>query len=213
MSKTAKTAKILRLTQLSVLVALLLIFGFTNIGYIKIGVIEITLNIIPVAVGAIVLGPSAGAICGTVFGLTSFWQAVSGMSAFGAMLVNVSPLLTFVLCLVPRILEGLLTGYIFKGLSKVSKSNSIPCAVSGLACPVLNTLMFVGMFILLFGKTDVFASLYGQSAASNIVAFFAWFVGLNGLVEAIAGFVIATAISKALQWPMVQIHLFDNIPH
>ena len=198
MSKTAKTAKILKLTQLSVLVALLLIFGFTNIGYIKIGVIEITLNIIPVAVGAIVLGPSAGAICGTVFGLTSFWQAVSGMSAFGAMLVNVSPILTFILCFVPRILEGLLTGCIFKGLSKVSKSNSIPCAVSGLACPVLNTLMFVGLFILLFGKTDVFASLYGQSAASNIVAFFAWFVGLNGVIEAIAGFVIATAISKAL---------------
>lgn len=198
MSKTAKTAKILRLTQLSVLVALLLIFGFTNIGYIKIGVIEITLNIIPVAVGAIVLGPSAGAICGTVFGLTSFWQAVSGMSAFGAMLVNVSPVLTFVLCFVPRILEGLLTGYIFKGLSKISKSNSMPCAVSGLSCPLLNTLMFVGLFILLFGKTDVFASLYGQSAASNIVAFFAWFVGLNGVIEAIAGFVIATAISKAL---------------
>ena len=198
MSKSAKTARILRLTQLSVLVALLLIFGFTNIGYIKIGVIEITLNIIPVAIGAIVLGPSAGAICGAVFGLTSFWQAVSGMSAFGAMLVNVSPILTFILCFVPRILEGLLTGLIFKGLSKISKNNSLPCAVSGLACPVLNTLMFVGLFILLFGQTDVFASLYGQSAASNIVAFFAWFVGLNGVVEAIAGFVIATAISKAL---------------
>ena len=198
MSKSAKTARILRLTQLSVLVALLLIFGFTNIGYIKIGVIEITLNIIPVAIGAIVLGPSAGAICGTVFGLTSFWQAISGMSAFGAMLVNVSPILTFILCFVPRILEGYLTGLIFKGLSKVSKNNSFPCAVSGLACPVLNTLMFVGLFILLFGKTDVFASLYGQSAASNIVAFFAWFVGLNGVIEAIAGFIIATAISKAL---------------
>ena len=198
MSKSAKTARILRLTQLSVLVALLLIFGFTNIGYIKIGVIEITLNIIPVAIGAIVLGPSAGAICGAVFGLTSFWQAVSGMSAFGAMLVNVSPVLTFILCFLPRILEGLLTGLIFKGLSKVSKNNSLPCAVSGLACPVLNTLMFVGLFILLFGQTDVFASLYGQSAASNIVAFFAWFVGLNGVVEAIAGFIIATAISKAL---------------
>ncbi len=198
MSKSAKTARILRLTQLSVLVALLLIFGFTNIGYIKIGVIEITLNIIPVAIGAIVLGPSAGAICGTVFGLTSFWQAVSGMSAFGAMLVNVSTILTFILCFVPRILEGYLTGLIFKGLSKVSKNNSLPCAVSGLACPVLNTLMFVGLFILLFGKTDVFASLYGQSAASNIVAFFAWFVGLNGAIEAIAGFIIATAISKAL---------------
>ncbi len=198
MSKSKNTERILRLTQLSVLVALLLIFGFTNLGYIKIGVIEITLNIIPVAIGAIVLGPAAGAICGTVFGLTSFWQAISGMSAFGAMLVNVSPVMTFILCLVPRVLEGLLTGLIFKGLSKVCKSNSVPCAVSGLCCPLLNTLLFVGGFILLFGQTDVFASLYGQSAASNIVAFFAWFVGLNGAVEAVAGFVIASAVSKAL---------------
>lgn len=198
MSKSKNTARILRLTQLSVLIALLIIFGFTSIGYIKIGVIEITLNIIPVAVGAIVLGPSAGAICGAVFGLTSFWQAISGMSAFGEMLVNVSPVLTFILCFVPRILEGLLTGFIFKGLSKVCKSNSIPCAVSGLSCPLLNTLMFVGSFILLFGQTDVFSSLYGQSAATNIISFFAWFVGLNGLVEAIAGFIISSAVSKAL---------------
>ncbi|MBE6771353.1 MAG: ECF transporter S component [Ruminococcaceae bacterium] len=198
MSKPAKTKRILRLTQLSVLVALLLIFGFTSIGYIKIGVIEITLNIIPVAIGAIVLGPSAGAICGTVFGLTSFWQAVSGMSAFGAMLVNVSPVLTFILCFVPRILEGWLTGLIFKGLSAKCKNNSVPCAVSSICCPLINTLLFVGGFILLFGQTDVFASLYGQSTASNIIGFFAWFVGLNGVVEAIAGFVISTAVSKAL---------------
>lgn len=197
-AKTRKTGRILRLTQLSVLVALLIIFGFTNIGYIKIGVIEITLNIIPVAIGAIVLGPTAGTICGTVFGLTSFWQAVSGMSAFGAMLVNVSPVLTFIICMIPRILEGLITGLVFKSLSKVCKTNSVPCAVSGLCCPLLNTLLFVGSFILLFGQTDVFASLYGQSAASNIVGFFAWFVGINGAVEAVAGFVIASAVSKAL---------------
>lgn len=200
MSKSAKTRKgrILRLTQLSVLVALLLLFGFTSIGYIKIGVIEVTLNVIPVAIGAIVLGPTAGAICGTVFGLTSFWQAVSGMSPFGAMLVNVSPILTLIICLIPRILEGWLTGLIFKGLSKACKGNSIPCAVAGLSCPLLNTLLFVGSFILLFGQTDVFASLYGQSAASNLIGFFAWFVGLNGVIEAIAGFIIASAVSKAL---------------
>ena len=199
MSKSKNTAKTLHLTQLSVLVALLLVFGFTNIGYIKIGVIEITLNVIPVAIGAIVLGPSAGAVCGAVFGLTSFWQAMSGMSAFGAMLVNVSPVFTFILCFVPRILEGYLTALIFKALMKAFKSkNSVPCAVASLSCPLLNTLMFVGSFILLFGKTDVFAGLYSQSAATNIVSFFAWFVGLNGVVEAIAGFIIATAVSKAL---------------
>lgn len=198
MSKSANTRRILRLTQLSVLVALLLIFGFTSIGYIKVGVIEITLNVIPVAIAAIVLGPSAGAICGAVFGLTSFWQAVSGMSAFGAALVAISPIYTLIICLIPRILEGLLTGLIFKGLSKVCKGNSVPCAVSSLCCPLLNTLLFIGSFLLLFSRTDFFASLYSQSAASNILAFFAWFVGLNGAVEAAAGFVISSAASKAL---------------
>ena len=198
MSKSANTRRILRLTQLSVLVALLLIFGFTSIGYIKVGVIEITLNVIPVAIAAIVLGPSAGAICGAVFGLTSFWQAVSGMSAFGAALVAISPIYTLIICLIPRILEGLLTGLIFKGLSKVCKGNSVPCAVSSLCCPLLNTLLFVGSFLLLFSRTDFFASLYSQSAASNILAFFAWFVGINGAVEAAAGFVISSAASKAL---------------
>lgn len=198
MSKSANTRRILRLTQLSVLVALLLIFGFTSIGYIKIGVIEITLNVIPVAIAAIVLGPSAGAICGAVFGLTSFWQAVSGMSAFGAALVAINPIFTFIICFIPRILEGLLTGLIFKGLSKVCKGNSVPCAVSSLCCPLLNTLLFVGSFLLLFSRTDFFVSLYSQSAANNILAFFAWFVGLNGAVEAAAGFVISSAASKAL---------------
>lgn len=200
MSKSsAKTGRILRLTQLSVLVALLIIFGFTSIGYIKIGVIEITLNIIPVAIGAIVLGPSAGAICGAVFGLTSFWQAASGTSAFGFMLFQHSPVNTFIICFLPRLLEGLLTALIFKALMKACKNkNSVPCAAASLCCPLLNTLLFVGSFILLFMKTDIFSGLYTQSAANSIAAFFIWFVGLNGLVEAIAGFIIATAVSKAL---------------
>lgn len=197
-AKTPKMARILRLTQLSVLVALLIIFGFTSIGYIKVGVIEITLNIIPVAIGAIVLGPSAGAICGAVFGLTSFWQAVSGMSAFGAALVGISPVYTFIISFIPRVLEGLFTGLIFKGLSKVCKGNSVPCAVAGLCCPVLNTVMFIGSFLALFSRTDFFTSLYNDSAATGLLSFVAWFVGLNGVVEAIAGFVIASAVSKAL---------------
>ncbi len=197
MSKNKNLGRTLRLTQLSVLVALLLIFGFTSIGYIKIGVIEITLNVIPVAIAATVLGPSAGAVCGAVFGLTSFWQCF-GMSAFGTALFGINPIFTFIICVIPRILEGWLTGLIFKGISSKTKGNSLPCAISSICCPLLNTLLFVGSFILLFGKTDMFANLYGQSAATNIVSFFAWFVGLNGAVEVVACFVIASAVSKAL---------------
>lgn len=55
------------------LVAIILIMAFTPLGYIKTVGIEITLIVVPVAVGAVTLGPTAGAILGGVFGFASFY--------------------------------------------------------------------------------------------------------------------------------------------
>ncbi len=70
------------LVEMALLVAIILLMAFTPIGYIKTAGLEITLIVIPVAVGAVTLGPAAGAILGGVFGITSFIQCF-GMSAFG----------------------------------------------------------------------------------------------------------------------------------
>ena len=197
--KNKNLGRTLRLTQLSVITAILLILGFTKLGYLPIipGSLEITLNVIPVAIAATVLGPAAGAICGLIFGLTSFWQCF-GMSVFGAELLNVNPICTFILCVVPRILAGLLPGLIFKAIDKKVKNNIISCAIASISCPLFNTLLFVGSFILLFGKTNYFADLYGSSGATNIIVFFILFIGFNGIGEAVAGLIISTPVSKAL---------------
>ena len=68
------------MVQMAILIAIMIILAFTPLGYLKFGLIEITLMVIPVAVGAIVLGPLCGAILGGVFGLTSFIQCF-GFSA------------------------------------------------------------------------------------------------------------------------------------
>ena len=68
------------LVELALLVAIILIMAFTPIGYIKTAGLEIALLVVPVAVGAVVLGPKGGAILGAVFGITSFIQCF-GMSA------------------------------------------------------------------------------------------------------------------------------------
>lgn len=106
------TEKTRKLVQMAILIAVMLILAFTPLGYLKVGAIEITFMTIPVVVGAIILGPAAGAVLGGVFGLTSFIQCF-GMSAFGAALLNISPILTFLVCMVPRILMGYLAGVIF----------------------------------------------------------------------------------------------------
>ena len=57
------------------LAALLIIMTVTPIGYIPIGPLAITVNMIPVAIGAVILGPAGGAALGLVFGLTAFANA------------------------------------------------------------------------------------------------------------------------------------------
>ena len=77
------------------------------------------MNISPVRSPSSVLGPVGGLICGLTFGLTSLYQAVTGGSVFSFALFNISPVFTIILTVVPRTLEGLLTGLIFKVLHNI----------------------------------------------------------------------------------------------
>ncbi len=79
------------LTQLALLVAILLVLNYTPLGYLQIGPLSASLLTVPVAIGAMTMSPTAGAILGGVFGATSFIQAVEGKSAMGAALFQVSP--------------------------------------------------------------------------------------------------------------------------
>ena len=188
------TEKTRRLVQMSILIAIMLILAFTPLGYLKVGAIDITFMTIPVVVGAILLGPASGAVLGGVFGLTSFIQCF-GMSTFGAALLNINSFLTFLVCMVPRVLMGYLSGVIFQLLHRGGKTKILSFAVSSLSGAVLNTVFFVTMLMLLFGSSDYMMSMRG---GMGLLSFLAAFVGINGLVEAIVAFILGTAISKAL---------------
>ena len=100
--------KIQKLTVLSVLAAITAIVAFIPLKTLG---LEITFTMIPVAVGAILYGPSGGAVLGGVFGVISFLQCL-GYSPFGATLLGINPLLTVIVCIPTRILAGFLAGVI-----------------------------------------------------------------------------------------------------
>lgn len=185
-----------RMVQLAILTAIIVLMAFTPIGYLHLGVIEITFIMIPVIIGAIVMGPGAGAFLGGVFGLTSFIQCF-GMSYFGETLLAIQPVYNFIVCMIPRILMGFLAGWIFKGLARLDKTHTkaIAYSVTSLCGALLNTVFFVGALLLLFGQSDYIMSL---RAGMGLFAFVVAFVGTNGVIEAIVCFVVAAAISKAL---------------
>ncbi len=183
-----------RIVLYGLFIAIILLMAFTPIGYIKMPFVEITLITIPVIVGAVTMGPVAGLVLGTVFGLTSFAQCF-GMSKFGTTLFSINPFFTFIICVVARALMGYLCGVIFKAFEKRGNTSVWAFGVSSVAGALLNTLFFVGFLLILFGNSDYIMAMRG---GANVLAFLAAFVGINGLVEAIACGIVGTAISKAL---------------
>ena len=186
---------------MALLVAIILLMAFTPIGYIKTAGLEITLIVVPVAVGAVTLGPTAGAILGGVFGITSFIQCF-GMSTFGVALFSVSPLRTAIVCIVPRVLMGWLTAVIFKAISSKDKTSFVQYLVASIAGPLLNTILFTGTLLLLFNNAPIIIQLKEQFGSTNVMAFAAAFVGVNGLIEAGVCAVLGTALCKALSVAM-----------
>lgn len=186
------------MVELAMMIAIILLMSFTPLGYIRTPGLSVTLLTIPVAVGAIILGPKGGAVCGLAFGATSFYMALNGSSAFAAMLLSINPVGTFITCVVARVLEGWLTGLIFAALYKSPSVKKVSYYIASLACPLLNTLFFMGFLCIFFYNTEYIQGIASGLGVGNPILFVAAFVGIQGLIEAGICFVIGSIVSRAL---------------
>lgn len=193
-NKTTRNTRYL--VELSLMAAIIVLMALTPLGYVKTPALSITLLTIPVAVGAMILGPKGGAILGAVFGATSFAQALtgSGMSAF---LMQISPLGVLFLCFIPRILEGFLCGLIFQFFRK-TKVKKAACYIAGFSCPVLNTILFMGTLVAIFYQTEYIQGLVSSLGVGNPLAFIVALVGIQGVIEALVCGIVSGSVSLAL---------------
>ena len=182
-------------TLLAMLVAVLLLMAFTPLGYLNIGPLAITFNVIPVAIAALALGPVGGLIAGSVFGLTSFLQClgIGGLSPLGSTLFGINPFFSILLCFIPRMLDGFLLGFIFRGVSRLNRP--VACFVTGLCAAFLNTVFFMSTLVLLFGQTDY---MQGLINGQNILLFICTFVGINAIFEMLTSTVITGSVGTVL---------------
>lgn len=194
-STTTTRNSTITLAVTSVLAAIIAVMTFTPIGYLSIGIVEITFLTIPVAIGAIICGPACGAVLGGIFGLTSFLQCFGILrpSPFGAALLSINPISTAVICFVPRILAGLLAGLIFKAFTK-KKDSVVAYAVTSLSTGVLNTALFVLILVTCFSTESLSALQLGD----NVIKIIGSLVTVNAVIEWVVCLVVGLAISKAL---------------
>ena len=187
-----------QLTVLGLMIAVLVLMSYTPLGYLNIGPLAITFNMIPVAIAAIACGPLGGAVLGAVFGLTSFGQCIGigGVSAMGATLFSISPVLAFIQRFVPRFLDGWLLGYLFRWLRKATKNTTLAGYITGFLSAFLNTVFFMVALVVLFGNTEYVKNLIG---GRNIIVFICAFVGVNAICEMISATILTGVSSVALK--------------
>lgn len=186
------------LTQMGLLVAVEIVMKLIGLGSVPVGPLYMSFLTVPIAVGAIMMGPAAGAILGGVFGMVSFMDAIKGASIMTSNLLAVSPLHTFVLCFVMRVLMGLCVGWIYLALSGICRKKIVNCFAASLAAPLLNTLFFMGYLVLAFYQSDYVQGLVAAKGAVNPLMFVVLLVGIQGVIEAIVCSVAGTAVSCGL---------------
>ena len=191
-------SKIKNLAVFALLTALMIIFSFTPLGYIRISTIEITLMSIPVIIGIFFGGIKGGLFLGAVFGITSFIQCF-GMSHFGTALFSEKHFLTFIVCIVPRVFMGLFAALVFKAMEKLKVPKVASYTVLSIITPVLNTVFFITLLLLCFKDTNYIVTLREALGTETLTAFVLTCFGLNAVAEAAVCTVVGTAILKALE--------------
>ena len=198
--KTNVSTKTLEMALTAILSALILIFTFLKIGFIPIGPLAFTINILPVAIGSVLLGWKVGLILGGIFGVASFLTCF-GMDVLGTTLFGVNPYFCAVMCIVPRLICGFLPAFIYKAFNSKEKLNKISVPVGCASAALLNTILFLSAMWLFYGsnfRTD--PSILGTT--TSFKSFLVIMTGnscINAIVEIAVCLVAGTAVVKALQ--------------
>lgn len=190
--------QILYLVQLALLLSILTLLNFTPLGFPKIGPINMTLMSIPVIVGAVVLGPAAGAFLGLAFGIFSFMLAPSDL-LFSVALAE-KPFILAAVCIIPRILIGLTAAYTAKAFHRVTHAEKPSVVFASLIGSLTNTVLFIGGVIFLLNQvlTPKMAEL-GLLSEKSFTIFWLSIAAINGIPEAIVCTIVSASVIVALK--------------
>ncbi|MBD5560289.1 MAG: ECF transporter S component [Clostridia bacterium] len=178
---------------MAVLVALMLLFGFTPIGYIPMPFADLTLMCLPVLIGTFVLGLRAGFGLAVVFILTSLLQLVTKPSALALVMLETNPLLCVLNLILPRLLIPFAAWGVWKALER--RWPRLSLAAGSAAGSLINTAVFLLLLQVWF--VGGIASGFGLTDAGATALI--WGIVLtNGLPEAALAAIICPLVARAL---------------
>lgn len=190
------------MVSVALMAAIVIVLANTPLGMIQLPIIKATTVHIPVIIGAILLGPTAGAILGGVFGICSLISNTMTPSllsfAFSPFLSTtgiVGALKAIWVSVGCRILIGVAAGWIWILFKKMRWNQFISLAITGFVGSMVNTVTVMGSIYLLFAKQ------YAEVKEVAVNAVWGLIIGTvtaSGIPEAIAAAILVMIIAKVL---------------
>lgn len=198
-----KNLKTIKMVQISILSSIIVLLALTPLGFVPIGPIRATTIHIPVIIGAILMGPKIGGILGGVFGLTSFIINIVNPTITSFVFTPFysfdeqfsGNLWSIVICFLPRILIGIVSGYLFIVLSNIVQSKTLNCCICGIIGSIINTILVMVGIYTFFGNQYAIAKGSSLDTTFNLIA---GIIGTVGVPEAIVSGIVCTLLGPAL---------------
>lgn len=200
MEKTKKDTR--WMVSVALMAAIVIVLANTPLGMIQLPIIKATTVHIPVIIGAVLLGPTAGAILGGVFG---FCSLVSNTMAPTLLSFAFSPFMSTTglpgalkaiwISVGCRILIGVVAGWLWILLKKFKTNQSVALVITGFVGSMTNTITVMGSIYLLFAQQ------YAEAKDVAITAVWGLIMGTvtaSGIPEAIAAAILVLALGKVL---------------
>lgn len=190
------------MVSVALMAAIVIVLANTPLGMIQLPIIKATTVHIPVILGAILLGPGAGAILGAVFGICSL---VSNTMAPTLLSFAFSPFLSTTgipgalkaiwISVGCRILIGMVAGWLWVLFTKIKLNQFIALPIVGFVGSMVNTVTVMGSIYFLFAQQ------YAEAKEVALTAVFGLVMGTvtaSGIPEAIAAAILVLALGKVL---------------
>ena len=190
------------MVSVALMAAIVIVLANTPLGMIQLPIIKATTVHIPVILGAILLGPGAGAILGAVFGICSL---VSNTMAPTLLSFAFSPFLSTTgipgalkaiwISVGCRILIGVVAGWMWVLFTKIKLNQFIALPIVGFIGSMVNTVTVMGSIYFLFAQQ------YAEAKEVALTAVFGLVMGTvtaSGIPEAIAAAILVLALGKVL---------------
>ena len=190
------------MVSVALMAAIVIVLANTPLGMIQLPIIKATTVHIPVILGAILLGPGAGAILGAVFGICSL---VGNTMAPTLLSFAFSPFLSTTgipgalkaiwISVGCRILIGVVAGWLWVLFTKIKLNQFIALPIVGFVGSMVNTVTLMGSIYFLFAQQ------YAEAKEVALTAVFGLVMGTvtaSGIPEAIAAAILVLALGKVL---------------